>query len=344
MAPILVLFFAISQFLAYFKWTKRRTGEGKRATLDGNRKGRVLEVAAGTATLGDLVVRGGKTDAAGGGILITADSAATLIGVEVSANSAGENSFGGGIHAGPRAHLLLVASSVEGNTAGSSGGIDSDGAVVSLNEVSVPLGRRFRSLKLWFVLRWFGLEGLRHHVREHVRLLDAPAARAHLREIDADFYAWTGHKALGPTVGLLHGRRELLEAMPPFLGGGHMIARVTEEGTTYAEPPARFEAGTMMVAEAIGLGAATDFLTGIGMDAVWEHSREVVGYAKSFLTEARPTMAFHDMTGVRRDWRGRGVARALKQAQIAWAKRQGYEYLETANEERNEPIRELSVI
>ena len=69
---------------------------------------------------------------------------------------------------------------------------------------------------------------------------------------------------------------------------------------------------------------------------------EVVGYAKYFLTEARPTMAFHDMTGVRRDWRGRGVARALKQAQIAWAKRQGYEYLETSNEERNEPIRRLN--
>ncbi len=69
---------------------------------------------------------------------------------------------------------------------------------------------------------------------------------------------------------------------------------------------------------------------------------EVVGYAKYFLTAARPTVAFHDMTGVRRSWRGRGVARALKQAQIAWAKRAGYEMLETANEERNEPIRRLN--
>jgi GNAT superfamily N-acetyltransferase len=69
---------------------------------------------------------------------------------------------------------------------------------------------------------------------------------------------------------------------------------------------------------------------------------EVVGYAKYSLTEARPTVAFHDMTGVRRTWRGRGVARALKQAQIAWAKRAGYEVLETANEERNEPIRKLN--
>jgi len=69
---------------------------------------------------------------------------------------------------------------------------------------------------------------------------------------------------------------------------------------------------------------------------------EVVGYAKYFITEARPTVAFHDMTGVRRSWRGRGVARALKQAQIAWAKRAGYEVLETSNEERNEPIRRLN--
>jgi mycothiol synthase len=69
---------------------------------------------------------------------------------------------------------------------------------------------------------------------------------------------------------------------------------------------------------------------------------EVVGYAKYSLTEARPRVAFHDMTGVRRSWRGRGVARALKQAQIAWAKRAGYEKLETSNEERNEPIRRLN--
>jgi cysteine desulfurase / selenocysteine lyase len=107
-----------------------------------------------------------------------------------------------------------------------------------------------------------------------------------VKELDVDFYAWTGHKAYGPTgIGVLHGRRELLEAMPPFLGGGHMIARVTEEGTTFAEPPAKFEAGTMMVAEAIGLGAATDFLSGIGMDAVWEHSRDIAGYAVDRLRE-----------------------------------------------------------
>ncbi|HWM11385.1 MAG TPA: SufS family cysteine desulfurase [Solirubrobacteraceae bacterium] len=130
----------------------------------------------------------------------------------------------------------------------------------------------------------------RAHEAGAVVVVDGAQAAPHLpvdvRELDADFYAWTGHKAYGPTgIGVLHGRRELLEAMPPFLGGGHMIARVTEEGSTWAEPPAKFEAGTMMVAEAIGLGAATDFLSGIGMDAVWEHSRDVVGYAVDRLRE-----------------------------------------------------------
>ena len=130
----------------------------------------------------------------------------------------------------------------------------------------------------------------RAHAAGALVVVDGMQAVPHMpvdvKELDVDFYAWTGHKAYGPTgIGVLHGRRELLEAMPPFLGGGHMIARVTEQGTTWAEPPAKFEAGTMMVAEAIGLGAATDFLSAIGMDAVWEHSRDVVGYAVERLRE-----------------------------------------------------------
>jgi cysteine desulfurase/selenocysteine lyase len=107
-----------------------------------------------------------------------------------------------------------------------------------------------------------------------------PSLPVDVAELDADFYVWTGHKAYGPTgIGVLHGRRELLEAMPPFLGGGHMISRVGEYESQFAEPPARFEAGTMPVAEAIGLGAAVDYLSGLGMNAVWEHSRDVTGYA-----------------------------------------------------------------
>jgi cysteine desulfurase / selenocysteine lyase len=108
-----------------------------------------------------------------------------------------------------------------------------------------------------------------------------PQIPVDLRAIDADFYGWTGHKAYGPTgIGVLHGQRELLEAMPPFLGGGHMIASVSlQNGTRYAQPPTKFEAGTSNIAEAIGLGAAVDFLHAIRMDAVREHEADLAGYA-----------------------------------------------------------------
>jgi len=124
----------------------------------------------------------------------------------------------------------------------------------------------------------------RVHAAGALLLVDGAQAVPHLpvdvAALGADFYAWTGHKAYGPTgIGVLHGRRELLEAMPPFLGGGHMISRVDDLQSTWAEPPARFEAGTMPIAEAIGLGAAIDWLGAIGMDAVREHGRDVTAYA-----------------------------------------------------------------
>jgi cysteine desulfurase / selenocysteine lyase len=108
-----------------------------------------------------------------------------------------------------------------------------------------------------------------------------PQLPVDLAAIDADFYAWTGHKAYGPTgIGVLHGRKDLLAAMPPFISGGHMIASVSlENGTRFAQSPAKFEAGTSAIAEGIGLGAAVDFLSGIGMDAVREHESDLVGYA-----------------------------------------------------------------
>jgi cysteine desulfurase / selenocysteine lyase len=99
-------------------------------------------------------------------------------------------------------------------------------------------------------------------------------------ETGADFYAFTGHKMLGPTgIGVLWGRRELLEEMPPFLGGGSMIRAVEDERSTWAALPAKFEAGTPAIAEAAGLGKAVDYLTGLGMDAVRAHEREVTAYA-----------------------------------------------------------------
>ena len=106
-----------------------------------------------------------------------------------------------------------------------------------------------------------------------------------LREIDADFYAWTGHKALGPTIGLLHGRRELLEEMRPFLGGGHMISRVEREHSTWNELPFKFEAGTSAATEAVGLGAAVEYLDAIGMDRIRAHERDLTAYALERLPE-----------------------------------------------------------
>jgi cysteine desulfurase/selenocysteine lyase len=120
-------------------------------------------------------------------------------------------------------------------------------------------------------------------------LLDCSQSVPHLpvdvAALGADFIAFTGHKMLGPTgIGALWGRGELLQEMPPFLGGGSMIETVTLEKTTYAPPPARFEAGTPPIAEAVGLGAAVDYLSAIGMPAIAEHEKELAGYALGALS------------------------------------------------------------
>jgi len=107
-----------------------------------------------------------------------------------------------------------------------------------------------------------------------------------LAELGVDFAAFSGHKMLGPTgVGVLWGREELLEAMPPWLGGGGMILNVTLDGFTPAALPAKFEAGTPPVAEIIGLGVAVDYLEALGMDAVREHEVSLTAYALRTLTE-----------------------------------------------------------
>jgi len=120
-----------------------------------------------------------------------------------------------------------------------------------------------------------------------------PSLPVDVAEIGADFYAWTGHKAYGPTgIGVLHGQWDTLSEMPPFLGGGHMIARVGDLESTWAEPPAKFEAGTMPVAEAIGLGAAVDWLREMGMENVREHGRDVTSYAIERLSD-KPGVTIH---------------------------------------------------
>jgi cysteine desulfurase/selenocysteine lyase len=121
-------------------------------------------------------------------------------------------------------------------------------------------------------------------------MLDCSQSVPHLptsvSDLGADFIAFTGHKMLGPTgIGALWGRAELLERMPPFLGGGSMIETVTMEKTTFAPPPARFEAGTPPIAEAIGLGAAVDYLSALDMRAVHQHEQEITAYALKTLAD-----------------------------------------------------------
>jgi cysteine desulfurase / selenocysteine lyase len=102
----------------------------------------------------------------------------------------------------------------------------------------------------------------------------------------ADFAAFTGHKMCGPTgIGVLWGTEQILDATPPFLTGGEMILNVTKEGFTPNELPWKFEAGTPPIAEAVGLGAAVDYLSGLGMEAVREHEVALTGYALRSLTE-----------------------------------------------------------
>lgn len=140
--------------------------------------------------------------------------------------------------------------------------------IVALTHVSNALGT---------ILPLKEMIGMAHHVGAVV-VVDGAQAVAHMpvdvQDIGADFYAFSGHKMYGPTgVGVLYGKQELLEMMPPFEGGGDMVDRVTFAETTYQKPPLKFEAGTPMIAEVIGLGAAVDYLSAIGMENIlaWEH-------------------------------------------------------------------------
>jgi cysteine desulfurase / selenocysteine lyase len=114
-----------------------------------------------------------------------------------------------------------------------------------------------------------------------------------LPDLDADFYAWTGHKTYGPTgIGVLHGRRELLEEMPPFIGGGHMIRTVAANESTWTDLPWKFEAGTSQIAEAIGLGAAVDWIQAIGMDQIRAHEEGLVAETLARLADV-PGVSIH---------------------------------------------------
>jgi cysteine desulfurase/selenocysteine lyase len=127
------------------------------------------------------------------------------------------------------------------------------------------------------------------HERGARILLDGSQAVVHrrvdVRAIGADFYVFSGHKLYGPTgIGVLYGKRELLEAMPPFMGGGDMISSVSYERSVWAKSPQKFEAGTPAIIETIGLGAAIDYVNAIGFDAIAAHERDLTDHALNVLS------------------------------------------------------------
>jgi cysteine desulfurase/selenocysteine lyase len=127
------------------------------------------------------------------------------------------------------------------------------------------------------------------HSRGIPVLIDGSQGAVHLdvdvRDIDADFYVFTGHKVYGPTgIGVLYGKREWLERLPPFNGGGEMIETVSMDSVTYNTPPHRFEAGTPPIVQAIGLGAALDYMDGVGRAAIRAHEADLTRYAHERLS------------------------------------------------------------
>ena len=128
------------------------------------------------------------------------------------------------------------------------------------------------------------------HAAGALLLVDGAQSVPHMpvdvQALDADFYAFSGHKMVGPTgSGILYGKRDILEAMPPWIGGGDMIERVTFDGSTWNELPYKFEAGTPSIAEGIGLGLAVDYLSELGMERVHAHEQTLTAYALERLIE-----------------------------------------------------------
>jgi cysteine desulfurase / selenocysteine lyase len=128
------------------------------------------------------------------------------------------------------------------------------------------------------------------HSRGVKLLVDGAQAAQHLpvnvRELDADFYTFSSHKIYGPNgVGILYGKKELLEAMPPYQGGGEMISEVSFNGTTFNEIPYKFEAGTPHITGVVGLGAALNFISGIGINEIAAHEKELLNYATAKLLQ-----------------------------------------------------------
>jgi cysteine desulfurase / selenocysteine lyase len=178
--------------------------------------------------------------------------------------------------------------------------MDDSGTLV-LEELEQLIGPRTKLLALGHVSNALGTIHPVHRIVEmaHRRqvpvLLDGAQAVPHLavdvQALGCDFYAFSGHKLFGPTgIGVLYGRSELLEEMPPWQGGGDMISSVTFEKTTYNKLPYKFEAGTPDIAGAIGLGAAIDYVRGLGLDAIAAHEHDLISHG---------TKALRDVPGLR---------------------------------------------
>jgi cysteine desulfurase/selenocysteine lyase len=152
--------------------------------------------------------------------------------------------------------------------------------LVAITEVSNVLGTRVPIKELTKI----------SHARGARVLVDGAQGVVHqgvdVQQLDVDFYGWTGHKLYGPSgVGILYGKADLLDSMPPYQGGGDMIASVTFEKTTFQDPPYRFEAGTPPIVQAVGLGAAVQYVEGLGMINIAAHEQEVLAYAHQQLAE-----------------------------------------------------------
>lgn len=173
--------------------------------------------------------------------------------------------------------------------------IDDNGDII-VEEFEKLLGDRTKLVALCHVSNALGtVNPVRHlislaHSRNVPVLLDGAQAVPHrsvnVRELDCDFYAFSGHKVYGPTgVGVLYGKEKLLDAMPPWQGGGDMIRSVTFEKTEYNELPYKFEAGTPNIAGGIGLGAALKFVTEVGLESIEAHEADLLAYGTSALEE-----------------------------------------------------------
>jgi cysteine desulfurase/selenocysteine lyase len=171
--------------------------------------------------------------------------------------------------------------------------VDDRGQVL-LDDYERLLGPRTRLVALTHVSNALGtvvpvreMTAIAHRYGARV-LLDGAQAVSHLpvdvQALDCDFYCFSGHKVFAPTgIGALFGKADVLESMPPWQGGGNMISDVTFERTTYQPPPGRFEAGTGNIADAVGLGAAIDYVSGIGLDAINAHEHELLHYGTECL-------------------------------------------------------------